>query len=174
MKTVMGRAGRALYFAATNLKFEGFKIATTQDVPGQMSKIIGNVERNTGGNKCGIKTMDIVGCFPNMPQAAIKHAIHSLVTRAEKEGKEGVWVPYADTKKCAWVKRKKEAGTWLPWIVMEELNNFALDNSFVKMDDGRILKQVTGIPMGGPMSPGMTIATCAWMEEKWLRVSPRK
>jgi hypothetical protein len=36
------------------------------------------------------------------------------------------------------------------------------------MPDGRILKQVSGIPMGDPLSPGMTVGTCAWMEKEWL------
>ena len=36
------------------------------------------------------------------------------------------------------------------------------------MKDGRILRQVKGIPMGDALSPAMTIATCAWMEREWM------
>ena len=36
------------------------------------------------------------------------------------------------------------------------------------MPDGRILRQVIGIPMGDSISPGVTIGTCAWMEKEWL------
>ena len=30
------------------------------------------------------------------------------------------------------------------------------------------MRQTKGIPMGDPLSPGMTIGACAWMEGKWL------
>ena len=36
---------------------------------------------------------------------------------------------------------------------------FSIDNALIKMPDGTLMKQNKGIPMGGPMSPGMTIAT---------------
>ena len=45
---------------------------------------------------------------------------------------------------------------------------FALENAFV-LHNGKLLHQVAGIPMGGPISPGMTIGTCAWMEQEWLK-----
>ena len=32
----------------------------------------------------------------------------------------------------------------------------------------RVMLQGVGIPMGGPISPGMCNATCAWMEREWL------
>ena len=31
------------------------------------------------------------------------------------------------------------------------------------------MRQVAGVPMGDPISPGMTVATCAWMEDEWLQ-----
>ena len=43
-----------------------------------------------------------------------------------------------------------------------------MDNTLIRMPDGRLLKQVLGIPMGDPLSPGMCIGTCAWMEAEWL------
>ena len=36
------------------------------------------------------------------------------------------------------------------------------------MPNGELLKQCKGIPMGGPLSPGATIVTCAWMEQEFL------
>ena len=33
--------------------------------------------------------------------------------------------------------------------------------------DGKLKRQVKGIPMGDPHSPGMTLLTCAWMEMEW-------
>ena len=34
------------------------------------------------------------------------------------------------------------------------------------------MKQMLGIPMGDPLSPGMTIGACAWMENKFLNSIP--
>ena len=45
---------------------------------------------------------------------------------------------------------------------------FALDNAIIKMPNGTLLRQVQGIPMGDPISPGMTIGTLAWMENEWM------
>ena len=45
--------------------------------------------------------------------------------------------------------------------------HFSLDNAIVKMG-GVLLRQENGIPMGDPISPGMTIGTCARMEQRWL------
>ena len=55
---------------------------------------------------------------------------------------------------------------------MEELMDilrFSLRHAYVLMPDGRILRQRKGIPMGDPLSPGITILTCAWMEREWMR-----
>jgi len=46
--------------------------------------------------------------------------------------------------------------------------DFALSNPILKMPDGTYKHQAHGIPMGDPISPGMTIITCAWLEHKWL------
>ena len=50
--------------------------------------------------------------------------------------------------------------------------NFALDNTIIKHMDGSLYKQVRGIPMGDPHSPGMAIGACAFMERKWLQTLP--
>ena len=52
---------------------------------------------------------------------------------------------------------------------MLDVMDFSLDNAFVKMPDGQLLRQRNGIPMGDPLSPGMTIITGAWMEDGWLQ-----
>ena len=36
------------------------------------------------------------------------------------------------------------------------------------MKDGRLIRQVGGIPMGDALSPAMTIGTCGWMEREWM------
>ena len=46
--------------------------------------------------------------------------------------------------------------------------NFALENTLIVGLDGQLKKQVKGIPMGDPHSPGM-IGACAWMEQEWLQ-----
>ena len=51
---------------------------------------------------------------------------------------------------------------------MNEIMEFSLDHAYVKMPDGRLLWQKLGIPMGDPISPGMTIGACAWMEKEWM------
>ena len=38
----------------------------------------------------------------------------------------------------------------------------------MRMKDGRLVRQVKGIPMGDALSPAMTIGTCAWMEREWM------
>ena len=56
-----------------------------------------------------------------------------------------------------------------PFIDLVNIMNFALDNTFIKDLEGNIWKQNKGIPMGDPHSPGMTIITCAWMEQEWMQ-----
>ena len=57
----------------------------------------------------------------------------------------------------------------MPFQVMLDVAEFSLDFAMVKMPDGTILRQVKGIPMGDPISPGMTIGTCGWMENEWMQ-----
>ena len=63
---------------------------------------------------------------------------------------------------------KKPTMQWIPFEVMHDVMEFALDNTIIKMPGGQLMKQSIGIPMGDPLSPGMTIGACAWMEGKWL------
>ena len=44
---------------------------------------------------------------------------------------------------------------------------FALEHAIIRMPNGTLRRQQKGIPMGDPLSPGMTIAACAWMEHEW-------
>ena len=51
--------------------------------------------------------------------------------------------------------------------------HFALENTILMDFDTQLIwRQIKGIPMGDPHSPGMTIETCAWMEHKWLDTLP--
>ena len=53
--------------------------------------------------------------------------------------------------------------------VMLDVMEFSLDFALIRMPNGQILRQTGGIPMGDPLSPGMTIGSCAWMEQEWLK-----
>ena len=57
----------------------------------------------------------------------------------------------------------------IPFEVMLDVMEVSLDFALVRMPNGKILRQMEGIPMGDPLSPGMTIRTCAWMEQHWLQ-----
>ena len=56
----------------------------------------------------------------------------------------------------------------IPFEDLLDIMNFALENAIVVDFDGRLRRQIKGIPMGDPHSPGMTIGTCAWMEHTWM------
>ena len=106
-----------------------------------------------------------------MPKEAITWAMRDLANHFKSQGYKGVWIPNAKSQSCQWTepRRKNVHGKWVEWDVMLEVLEFALNNAFVRMPDGRILQQVKGIPMGDPLSPGMTIGTCAWMEREWIQ-----
>jgi hypothetical protein len=57
----------------------------------------------------------------------------------------------------------------MPLAELNDILVFALDNAYIQMPDGTIMHQAKGIPMGDPLSPGMTISTCAWMEREWMK-----
>ena len=120
---------------------------------------------------CFVK--DIDGCFPNMPKDKIRFALRDILEKLRKNHSfEAVAIPSKDTLPCSWVtmKTKRVAKTKkvIPFDDLLGIMEFALDNTFVKGVEGGILRQIFGIPMGDPHSPGMTILTCAWMESEWL------
>ena len=112
--------------------------------------------------------LDIEGCYPNMPKDKIEHAMLQLVQEARREGHTGVSVPMRAKKlQCSW----KEVGggfKWIPFDVMLGMLDFSLNNAIVRLKDGRLVRQLKGIPMGDALSPGMTIGTCGWMEREWM------
>jgi len=118
-----------------------------------------------------IAIYDIEGCFPNMPQDGIMMALNSITVEFKKQGKKGVWVPFGDRQKCTWEQPKRGYGTWIPWDVMINITAFSLKNTFLVLPEGQILRQCSGIPMGNPLSPGITIGTCSWMEQEWLSLT---
>ena len=166
MKRLLSLAGRAWSFVTANMTGENFIINHGGKVPAFLEEA--NKLRQYGEIKYVIK--DIEGCFPNMPKPIIRHAMRKIVHDIEKKhGYEGVAIPtYKKSAPCTWRRSEKMSYTWMPFETMVDIMDFALDNAYVKMQDGTIRKQMQGIPMGDPLSPGMTIGTCAWMEQEWL------
>ena len=58
---------------------------------------------------------------------------------------------------------------FIPFQVMLDVAEFSLDFAMVRMPNGTIMQQVQGIPMGDPISPGMTIGACGWMEDEFMQ-----
>ena len=114
---------------------------------------------------------DIEGCYPNMPKETIRFALRDVLKQMEtKYGYDGVWVPkWSDTRPCGWKKGKGFNMQKIPFEVMLDVMEFSLDFALIRMPNGQILRQTGGIPMGDPLSPGMTIGSCAWMEQEWLK-----
>ena len=167
MRRLLGKAGRAWYFAVHNLKMEHLKQVEVLEVPSFLSNSWKEMAKD--GEKVSIDTFDIEGCFPNTPKNAIRIATDSLIQHIKKLGHDAIWVPTKGN--CDWKEPKgkmKGRGTWIPLNVIRELIFFALENTYLKMPNGIIVKQTLGIPMGDPLSPGMCIGSCAWMENEWL------
>ena len=109
-----------------------------------------------------------------MDKKKIRFALMDILENLKKNGKEGVAVPRQDSGKfkSIWYKQgQKQAKHRIcfPFIDLVNIMNFALDNTFIKDLEGKIWRQNKGIPMGDPHSPGMTIITCAWMEQEWMQ-----
>ena len=56
----------------------------------------------------------------------------------------------------------------MPFIDLMEIMQFSLDHAVIKMPDGKLKRQVKGIPMGDNISPGETVIACAWMENEFM------
>ena len=166
MRKLLHYVGRAWSFITAQLPYEERVVINHGgEVP--------NFLRKTGElrdlGEVRYKLYDIEGCYPNMPKETIRFAMRAILNEIkEKCGQEQVMVPiYSDKRKCEW-KTKRKGMQAFPFEVMLDVMEFSLDNALVKMPNGVIKRQVQGIPMGDPISPGMTIGTCAWMEKQWL------
>ena len=103
-----------------------------------------------------------------MPKSAIRLALSSITKGITSTwGYDHVCVPKQDTKKCSWTSRQKFGVTLILFQVMNDVIDFVLDNTFISDLEGGTWRQIRGIPMGDPHSPGMAIGTCAWMEKEW-------
>jgi hypothetical protein len=167
MRKLLHYVGRAWSFATAKMEGNHFAINKTADVIPFLKAIQKKLE---GKGDLEATILDIKGCFPNMPRETIRFALRKIAQEFKQTlGLKGVWVPTrTETQACTWTKRKY--GTqFLPFELMLDVMDFALDNAIVKMPDGQLMRQVGGIPMGDPLSPGMTIGACAWMEKEWMQ-----
>ena len=109
-----------------------------------------------------------------MPKPSIRFALRHILEELETlHGYTGVMVPRRGTRPCVWMHEKTKEDTryaQLSFQVMLDIMNFSPDFAFIEMPNGHILRQTKGIPMGDPLSPGMTVGTCtcAWMEKEWM------
>ena len=176
MSRLLHYVGRAWSFVTARLLGEHFVINKTSEVPAFLKE----AQKLSSHGELGMQIFDIEGCFPNMPKETIRFALRDVVQRIRREKKhDGVFVPkYSDKRPCTWKgdtrPSKRKTSQKIPFEVMLDVMEFSLDFAMVRMPDGRILRQREGIPMGDPLSPGMTIGTCAWMENEWMQTIDRE
>jgi hypothetical protein len=103
-----------------------------------------------------------------MPKAAIELAMTSELHKLENLGHGGVCVPKRGSQACCFSTRTKPGTVWFSFEDLINVVNFALHNTLLTDLDGNLWRQRDGVPMGDPHSPGITITTCAWMEDEWL------
>ena len=169
MKRILHLCGRAWSFVTARLPGEHFVI----NHGGQVPAFLKDAEKKLSAlGELDFMIHDIESCYPSMPREAIRFGLRDTLARLTRVlGHTGVSVPrYSATRPCEWKRSAKSTRSiWLPFEVMLDVMEFALDNAIIKMPNGELRRQTCGIPMGDPISPGMTIGTCAWMEDEWLQ-----
>ena len=76
------------------------------------------------------------------------------------------------TKPCEWAEKRKNTYVFIPFTAMKQLAEFTMKSAIVEIEPGEFLHQRTGIPMGDPISPAMTLAACGAMEINWMKTVP--
>ena len=168
MSKLFHLAGRAWSFITSQIPGEHF----TLNKAGQLLDFFTEVENKLAiQGEIKVEAKDIEGCFCNMPKDAISEGLQHITELIKTNlGYTAVYVPCRGKHPCQWKQRKgyKE----LKFSDLLDIMNFALNNTLIKHLDGRLYKQVRGIPMGDPHSPGMCIGACAYMEKKWIQTLP--
>ena len=140
MKRLLHFVGRAWSFVTSRIPGEHFVINKTTEVTDFLCKTEKDL-KNMG--EIQIQNFDIVGCFPNMPKDIIRVAMRSI--REKFRQYEGVFVPrFSECQRCTWATKRKSMQL-IPFKVMLDVLDFCLDNTFMKMHDGQINKQMEGI-----------------------------
>ena len=165
MRALLHLVGKALYFVANQMPGEHFIIPSTRDVPA----FLRSTTEKFGGKEIEARVLDIEGCYPNMPKELIRFAMREIIEEARRHGKSGVSVPTrSKTRKCTW--KRANGGPWkfIDFETMLSVLDFSLDQAIFRLKNGKLIRQLLGIPMGDALSPAMTIGTCGWMEREWM------
>ena len=166
MRSLFHLSGKAWSFITANLTGDHFVIQHG----GRVTDFLHQAEEklaSKGELRAVIK--DIEGCFPNMNKDAIRLGLRSITQRLTTEyGHRAVFVPKRGNKPCVW-KTKAQGYVEISFDTLIDIMEFALENTLIKDFDGQLWKQIKGIPMGDPHSPGMTIGACSWMEHEWMQ-----
>ena len=165
MSALLHLVGRAWHYVASQMTGEHFIASSTKDVPGYLQEAM----RKFRGEEIEAHVLDIEGCYPNMPKEIIRFAMRALVEEARRQGREGVSVPSrSKTRRCTW--KRTNGGPWkfIEFSTMLDMLDFSLDQAIFRLPNGKLIRQMLGIPMGDALSPGMTIGTCGWMEREWM------
>ena len=163
LKRLLGLAGRAWYFITKHAPDDNLILEKTEDI----LEIFERANNLPGDGDLQFINRDIEGCFPNMPKKAIQFGLRFITENLKKTGKKGVFVPKRSSKQpCMWNTKRKDM-MFMSFHDLHDIMQFALENTFITLN-GKVLRQKTGIPMGDPLSPAMTIGGCAWMEHEWF------
>ena len=140
MRRLLGLAGRAWSFATKNMNGEHFILNSTGDVPEFLKTAHAELQKL---GKVTAKVQDIEGCFPNMPKGAIRQAAREIANEHRVLERQGVWVPRNSKKSpCGWTQGGKiHNRVFIGFEVLTDVLGFSLDHTYLKMPDGRLLRQ---------------------------------
>jgi len=115
-------------------------------------------------------TFDIKNMYTNLPQKQISTAIMNLFQLA-KHVKRTKWITInkRGVRGVRWGKYVDRVSTvQIQYFELLKLVELDINNCYFKLGD-QIMKQIIGIPMGGPTSPPCSIILCAMAEINWQK-----
>jgi hypothetical protein len=174
MAKFLSYVGKAWSFALRHLEGEHFIVHDCQSVPKFLSQISKDLA-STGS--LTHRVVDVEGMYPSMPKPIIRVAMREVLSTIRRQLPPGsgsdpkINVPRKGKGACSWAHERgdKWGHAQVCFSTMIEALEFVLENTYVKMRDGRLLKQAHGIPMGDSLSPAIAIGTTAWMETEWMQ-----
>ncbi|KAK3233812.1 hypothetical protein CYMTET_55923 [Cymbomonas tetramitiformis] len=162
-KMLQNRVGRALCFLIDQLDGH-FSVAATQEICGRLSGFNSAIE---AGDTVMAASFDVKELYVMLKPAVLLEATEFVVTRAMGD-RPGVLVNTRGRKGVSWF----EAGT--PQRVAVKMTasqmlagvRFILENGF-RFVAGSLVRQVSGIGIGGGASPGLAQCVCVFGEMQW-------
>ena len=174
MATFLRYVGKAWSFALRSLKGEHFIIHDCQSVP----KLLFDFSQQLKGlGSLTHRVVDIEGMYPAMAKPIIRVAMREVLhiirgTLPPGSGEDPrINVPKKGKKPCEWSSQSGDMWGYaqIRFSTMLETLDVVLENTYLRMRDGRMLKQSQGTPMGDSLSPAIAIGTTAWMEIEWMQ-----